>query len=289
MTLWIVLAMVLWGIGWPALKVVTCYDVPVETVTFWRFALMAVAFLPILYWRRKPLRMNRRTFQFTVSAAALNAAFMYFAFWGVQAGTAGAGGVIITVASPILTALVALVLFRTPIDNAQLFGLGVGLLGGMIMLEVWHADLLQSGNLFYIGSALVWAFLTLLGQHSHTHMDPVHFNFWLAVFAAIITFFPAIPAGLGSVFDQNTRFWSGLLFLSVIAQTIASTIFFIAAGVIGSARAGSYMFLVPLTALVASFMLLGERPSLWLLTGGIVSTAAVYFVNARRKRTRQVR
>ncbi|MEJ2500400.1 MAG: DMT family transporter, partial [Campylobacterales bacterium] len=141
MAVWIVLAMVLWGIGWPALKAVTQSDVPVEVVTFWRFFLMALAFIPILFWRKKAIGLNRRTLRFTVIAAAFNTAFMYFAFWGVQAGTAGAGGVIITVASPILTALLALLLLRARVDRVQLFGLGVGLLGGMLMLEIWHADL----------------------------------------------------------------------------------------------------------------------------------------------------
>ncbi|WP_345986214.1 DMT family transporter [Sulfurimonas sp. HSL-1656] len=280
---WIVLAMVLWGIGWPALKVVTDTTVPVETVTFLRFAIMAVSFLPVLYWRRKPLRLNRRTLRFSVAAGALNVAFMYFAFWGVQTGSAGAGGVIITVASPILTALLALLVFRTRVTPPQLLGLGVGLIGGMLMLEVWHADLLHSGNVFFIGSALVWAVLTLLGQQSHTEMEPIHFNFWLAVFAVPIALVPALPAGLGTVLDQEWQFWTGLLFLAIMGQTVASTIYFVAAGKIGSAKAGSYMFLVPLTALAASFLLLGERPSFWLVAGGAVSTAAVYFINARKR------
>ena len=284
MAVWIVAAMVLWGIGWPALKAVTQSDVPVEVVTFWRFFIMALAFIPILFWRKKPLSLNRRTLRFTVTAAALNAAFMYFAFWGVAAGTAGAGGVIITVASPILTALLALIVLRSRIERSQLIGLGVGVFGGMLMLEVWHADLLQSGNFFYIAAALIWAFLTLLGQRSHTHMDPIHFNFWLAVFATLVTFVAALPFETGAVFRQDFRFWSGLLFLAVMGQTVASTVYFVAAGKIGSARAGSYMFLVPLSALGASFVLLGEVPSFWLVTGGAVSTAAVYFVNARRKK-----
>jgi len=283
MAVWIVVAMVLWGIGWPSLKVLTA-EVPAEVVTFWRFAIMAVAFIPVLYWRKKPLALSRKTLGFTLIAAALNAVFMYFAFWGVQAGTAGAGGVMITTASPILTALLALVVFRAKVERAQLLGLGVGLLGGALMLEVWHADLRHSGNLYFLASALTWAVLTLIGQRSHRHMDPVHFNFWLGVFATVITLVMALPHGIGSVFAQGWHFWAALLFISIMGQTVASTIFFVAAGRIGSARAGSYMFLVPLTALAASFVLLGEVPSFWLVAGGIVSMGAVYFVNARRKK-----
>ena len=283
MATWIVLAMVLWGIGWPALKVLT-EGVPAEVVTFWRFAIMAAAFVPVLYWRGKPLSLSRKTLGYTLAAAALNAAFMYFAFWGVQAGTAGAGGVIMTTASPVLTALLVLMIFRVNVEKRQLFGLGLGLVGGALMLEVWHAHLLHSGNLYFLAGALTWAVLTLIGQRMHSHMAPLHFNFWLAVFAAAMTAVPALPHGIGSVFGQGPRFWAALLFLAVMGQTVASTIYFVAAGRIGSARAGSYMFLVPLTALAASYVLLGEVPSFWLVTGGIVSMGAVYFVNARRKR-----
>jgi len=279
---WIVLAMVLWGIGWPALKVVT-EGVPVEVVTFWRFVIMSVAFIPILFWRRKPLRLNRKTLYVAVAAAVLNTAFMYFAFWGVKAGSAGAGGVVITVASPILTALLALLLFRAKVEPLQIVGLAVGLAGGLLMLEIWHADLLHSGNLYYVASAFVWAVLTLLGQRSHTHLDPIHFNFWLALFAVPVTLALALPFEISMVFEQDARFWIGLVFLAVMGQTVASTIYFVAAGKIGSARAGGFMFLVPLSALAASYLLLGEVPSFWLVTGGVVSTAAVYFVNARKR------
>ena len=282
---WIVTAMILWGIGWPALKLVT-ESTGVEVVTFWRFLLMGVAFIPILYWHKKPLRLSMKNARIALSAALLNTAFMYFAFWGVEAGTAGAGGVIITTASPVLTALLSLWLYNVKIERLQAAGLGIGLLGGALMLELWHADLLHGGNLYYLASALTWASLTLLGQRSHTHLDPIHFNFWLAVFAAVISFFPALSRHPGSVFAQGPAFWAALLFLAVMGQTVASTIYFVAGGKIGSARASSYMFLVPLTALAASFVLLGERPSFWLVAGGTVSTAAVYLLNTRRNGTR---
>ena len=75
-----------------------------------------------------------------------------------------------------------------------------------MMLEIWHADLLRSGNLYFIASALVWALLTLLGQRSHPHLDPIHFNFWLAVFATPLSFALALPYDIGSVFNQDGRF-----------------------------------------------------------------------------------
>jgi drug/metabolite transporter (DMT)-like permease len=281
----IVLAMVLWGIGWPALKVVTA-SVNAEVVTFWRFLIMALAFVPVLIWWKKPLRLSRKAAPIVVASALLNTAFMFLSFWGVEAGTAGAGGVIITTFSPVLTALLTIWFFNARVTRGQWFGLAVGILGGAVMLEAWTLEIFSGGNLYFLLSALVWAALTLLSQKSHLHLEPVHFSFLLAVSATAVTFFLALPSGISTVFEQDWRFWSALLFLGVMGQTVASTIYFVASGKIGSSAASSYMFLVPLSALLASYLILGEVPSMWLLIGGTVSSVAIYIVNVKKKRAK---
>ncbi|MBN2870836.1 MAG: EamA family transporter, partial [Campylobacterales bacterium] len=60
------------------------------------------------------------------------------------------------------------------------------------------------------------------------------------------------------------------------------TIYFIASGKMGSGRASSYMFLVPVCALASSYVLLDEIPSVPLLIGGAISMMAVYLINRPR-------
>jgi drug/metabolite transporter (DMT)-like permease len=281
LVLLMVLAMVLWGGGWPALKIVT-ESVDVEVVTFWRFLIMFLAFIPILVWQKKPLGLSGRGALIVVSSALLNIAFMFISFWGVKVGTAGAGGVIITTLSPVLTVLLGILVMKTRVTPMQWLGLAVGLAGGAVMLELWNLEVLRGGNLLFVLSALVWAVLTLLSQRSHLHLEPLHYSFLLSAAATAVMFVVAFPLDMGAVFDQDGRFWSAMLYLGVLGQTVASTIFFIASGRLGSGAASSYMFLVPLSALVTSYFVLGEVPSFWLLAGGTVSTAAIYMINKRR-------
>lgn len=276
-----VLAMVLWGGGWPALKVVTAAGVDVEVVTFWRFFIMFAAFIPVLLWWRKPLRLPKKALPIILMSALLNIAFMLISYWGVERGTAGAGGVIITTLSPVLTTILAIWYFKATVTPRQWSGLLIGVAGGVVMLELWSLNLLHGGNLLFVLSALVWAVLTLMSQKSHLHLEPVHYSFFLAVAATVISFFTALPSGIGAVFDQDWHFWAAMLYLGVLGQTVASTIFFIASGAMGSGRASSYMFLVPLSALVSSFLLLGEVPSFWLVAGGAVASVSVYIINKR--------
>ena len=206
---------------------------------------------------------------------------MGLSFWGVAVGTAGAGGVVITTLSPILTVLVSVVFLGMKPSPRHIAGLVIGLAGGAVMVQVWDGEvLLHGGNLIFVACALVWAALTLSAQRSHLHLDPIHYAFFLGLVATVFMFFVAFPYGIGEVFDQDIRFWGALVYLSVLGQTVASTIYFIASGRMGSGRASSYMFLVPLFALVTSYVLLGETPSLFLMAGGIISTAAVYWINS---------
>ncbi|MBN2870180.1 MAG: DMT family transporter, partial [Campylobacterales bacterium] len=246
-----ILAMMLWGGGWPALKILT-ESVSWEVATFWRFALMSIAFLPVLWWHRKPISLSVRALGWVGFSGFLNAVFMALSFWGVAVGTAGAGGVVITTLSPVLTVLIAVAVLGMKPELRHIAGLVIGLIGGAVMVQVWDGEvLLHGGNLIFVACALVWAALTLSAQRSHLHLDPIHYTFFLGLIATVFMAFIAYPHGIGSVFGQNMRFWGALVYLAVLGQTVASTIYFIASGKMGSGRASSYMFLVPVCALAS--------------------------------------
>ncbi|MBN2894421.1 MAG: DMT family transporter [Campylobacterales bacterium] len=280
-TLLMVLAMVIWGIGWGMLKIVT-ESVGMEVASFWRFVIMMISFVPILIWWGKPLHVSPRVLLIVGVSAVMNVAFMYGSYWGVKLGTAGAGGVMITTISPALTVLLSLWWFKVKVSRSMWIGLIVGLLGGVVMLELWHRHIFDAGNAFFIFSALVWAVLTLLSQHSQRHLSPIHFSFLLSIFGTLFTLPLALPYEITAVFEQDARFWMALLFLSVLGQSVASTIYFVASGKLGSGAASSYMFVVPLSALAAGYALLDEIPSIWLVAGGAISTLAIYIINSRR-------
>ncbi len=277
--------MLLWGGGWPALKILT-QSVSVEVLSFWRFFLMFLAFLPIIYFYKKPLHLSPKGIKYITLSALLNVAFMFLAFYGVMYGLAGSGGVLVTTLSPLLTFALVLLIHRKRVSASQIAGLFLGLLGGAVMMELWQFDaaqFLDGGNLFFLLAALTWAFITLLSQRSHLHIDPLHYTFALSAAATLILFLLALPYGILAVFEQGAPFWGALLYLAILGQTVASTIYFYASGKLGSSRASSYMFLVPVSALLISWLLLGEVPSLPVIFGGTLSTLAVYLINRKER------
>ena len=273
--------MLLWGAGWPALKVLT-YELPLEVVSFWRFFLMIFAFLPILYFFKRPMNFSLKTLYYVVPSAILNVLFMIFAFLGVQKGFAGSGGVIITTLSPVLTFILVSLVFKKHPPKMQIVGLLIGFFGGLIMLQV--SSLHFGGAEFYFFlCALVWAILSLISQHSHSVVHPIHYSFYIAIVATMIFFIIALPYDILAVMNQGVKFWSGLLYLAIFGQTIATTIYFIASGKLGSAQASSYMFLVPVFALITSFVLLSEKVEMHIIIGGAITISGLYLINRSQR------
>jgi drug/metabolite transporter (DMT)-like permease len=275
----LVFAMLLWGCGWSALKILT-HDTPMEVILFWRFFLMSLSFLPLLYFFKEPIRLTRKSLSFIGASSILNISFMVSSFYATKYGLAGAGSVIITSLSPLMTFVLVAFLFRKRLEKMQLIGLFIGLVGAFIILELNDLSLfLESSNLLFLLCAGIWAGVTLLSQHSHAHIHPIHYSFFISLAATLFAFIYSYDADLTIVFEKGIPFWSALLYLAVLGQTVATTIFFMASGKLGSQKSSSFMFLVPIFSLLSAWVILDEPVELHIIVGGGLSMFAVYFIN----------
>lgn len=273
--------MLLWGGGWSALKILT-YELPMDIIIFWRFFLMSLAFLPILYHFNKPLTLNANSLKYIASSSILNISFMVFSFMGIKHGLAGSGSVIITTFSPIMTFILVAIIFRNNLSKRQYFGLFLGLVGGFILLQLDDLSLFLNGsNIYFLLCATIWAGVTILSQHSQKHIHPIHYSFFISLVATVASFIYAFNSDLMAVFEQGRAFWVSLIYLAVLGQTVATTIFFIASGKLGSQKTSSFMFLVPFFALLSAWIILDEPMETHILVGGAISMVAVYFVNKK--------
>lgn len=273
--------MLLWGGGWTALKILT-YDLPMDIIIFWRFFIMSISFIPILYFFKTPITLNAAAIKYVAGSSVLNIAFMVSSFLGVKYGLAGAGSVIITTFSPIMTFLLVAIIFRKKLSSQHAVGLFLGLVGGYILLQLNDLSLFFNGsNSYFLLCAIIWAGVTLLSQHSQKHIHPVHYSFFISLVATAASFLYAFHSDLMSVFSQGYVFWIALIYLAVLGQTVATTIFFIASGKLGSQKTSSFMFLVPFFALFSAWLILDEPIQIHIVIGGILSIVAVYFINKK--------
>jgi drug/metabolite transporter (DMT)-like permease len=95
-----------------------------------------------------------------------------------------------------------------------------------------------------------------------------------------------IPAGIESpvqvLADADAKFWLNLVFSATITTSMATTFFFVATSRLGASQASSFIFMVPFSAAIGSWIFLGEVPQWHTIAGGILGIAAVFILNKRQ-------
>ena len=207
---------------------------------------------------------------------------MYFK--GTQIGQAGLGGVITTSLNPVITTILVVLLFKHTIQQKEIVGILMGIFGGLILIKIWSVDIYQlfnSGNIYFVFGAVLWAIVTLLTQKAKSDMNVVTFSFWMYSISIVIAYPFAVEYSILSVFSFDWIFWINFLSLSIGSLAFATSIYFFAAMELGSQKASSFTFMVPAGAMIFAMIILGEKLELTTLIGGGIAISAVYLINRK--------
>ncbi len=274
--------MISWGFAWPSAKSIVGMEHPI-VIIFWRFLATAISLVPVILWRKDSLRLpDKKSILQVIVGAILYTVYNHFFLLGLSQGLAGAGGVLVTTMNPIFT-YVLVHTFQKKIPALKEFlGLGIGLIGGFFLLKIWEGDwvlLFQSGNIFFLLCAFSWAILSMNSHSTGQKISPMVYSFYVFSIGTVIDFVVALRYDIGGVFDNDWNFWVQILYLSVISTTFGTTVYFYASSRLGSRTASSFIFLVPVTALLGSWIFLGEIPSYSTLLGGTLAILSVFLLN----------
>ena len=277
------IAMVTWGLSWTNAKIVGMYgDAPL--MTFWRFVFATLSFAPIVYFTKNSFSINGKSLRFIALNALFMTSYNYFYFRGTQVGLAGAGGVLVTTLNPINTAILAAILFNIPLYRKDIAGMIIGFIGGGIIMNIWNMDmdlLLQSGNTHFLLASLSWAAVTLITSRSKDVMPFIPYSFWCFGIASLLSLLLAFDQPLLSIFQFDWVFWLNMLFLAVGAMAFGTTIYFLASRQLGPQKASSFIFTVPVTAMLFAMLFLNEELTITIAIGSILAMFAVYLINKK--------
>lgn len=280
--------MVSWGISWPIGKMIAG-TVPVSVLVFWRFLATFLSVIPLLVVMKIPFKLKTGKDYWNVLVGGIIYTFYnQFFFMGLKNGLPGAGGVLVTTLNPIVTFFIVVLVQKKRISKRQVIGLFFGFIGGLVILQVWKISidyLLLSGNLFFLLCSFVWATLSLNSQSTGKSMSPVTYSFYVYAVGSIIEFLFCFndPSFL-KVWDEGFPFWASIFYLTVISTTFGTTVYFYAATRLGSEIASSFIFIVPLSAYLSSYLILNEVIQIPVIIGGALAILAVYLINSKQKR-----
>lgn len=182
-------------------------------------------------------------------------------------------------ATPVLTALIAVLAGSDVLTPAKLAGALVSFVGvGVVVTGDQGLDLGASfvGDVLTLVAALLWAVYTSFGAPILRRHSPLRTTTWAIVAGSIVLAVPGMTelaaADIGSV---GADAWAGLLFSALLPAAVANVVVFHAVRLLGPTRITAYQFLVPAFAVVLAFLFLGEPIRLAQLLGGAVIVLGV--------------
>ena len=279
-----VFAMITWGYSWVGAKILGPYG-HVSTKIFLRFFFASIALIPILLKYHIPFRIDKKGFIFILWNSISLCSYNYFYFKSTHMGLAGVGGVLVTTLNPILTSLfVFSFLDRSSAKLKEFVGLIMGLAGGGIIMRLWEMDIalmISSGNIFYILASCSWVSVTITSQKSKNHIHFLTYSFWSFLSSSLLSLSFCEIESISQTINYDWIYWLNIFLLSIVVMSFANTMYFFASSKIGAVKASSFIFVVPLTAIIFSKIILNEQVLYTTVLGGVLSVIAVYLINRK--------
>jgi len=282
----LLLSMTIWGLSWTNAKILSDYG-PSSVLAFWRFFFSSITMIPVLWLTGNNFRVTRQGMKYIFTGAVFISLYNIFFFMGTNNGAASVGGIIVPTFNPIITFIISILLMRQVVYRMDIIGLILGFTGGVIVLQAWTLSLEQiiaNGNLFFICASVSWGIMSIISGRSHAHISTLSFSFWVYTISTLIYLGATWNKDILLIFTYDWIFWVNMFFLSVGAMVFGTTVYFFGTTRLGPEKASAFIFIVPVTALFFSMLLIGERLEITTMIGGMMTMIAVYLINKSHSR-----
>jgi drug/metabolite transporter (DMT)-like permease len=210
-------------------------------------------------------------------------------FFGLKTVTASRASLIIAT-NPVFISLCAAMFFRERLDGRKILGILLSVTGAATVISrgaPWQimGGALGWGELALFGCVLSWVAYSLIGKRIMKGLAPMAAVTYSCLIGAAALTVPAYVEGITSQMPTYTfEIWLAILYLALFGSALGFSWYYQGIQAIGPSRAGIFINLVPVSAVVLAWLLLHETMHLSLIVGAVLVTAGVYLTNSGNRR-----
>ncbi len=281
----LVLTMVLWG-GTFVSGRIAVQSLSPFTAAFGRFLIASVCLLLLVWWVEGRLPKLKGRQWLLIGLLGLTGIFSYNAFFfaGLQFVEAGRASLIIAL-NPVAIALGSALVLRERLSLQKIIGILISLLGAAWVitqgqpLQIFQGGL-GPGELLISGCVLSWMAYTLTGKAVMGQLSPLISTAYGCVAGTVLLSGPALAGGaLGQFAQIGLPALASLAYLGVLGSAVGFCWYYDGVRAIGPARAGVFINLVPVSAIIMGALVLQEPITVSLLLGGLFVVIGVLTTN----------
>ncbi|EIN8285091.1 DMT family transporter [Campylobacter coli] len=282
----LVIAMFLWGSSWPTSKILANYT-DASIITFWRFFFVVLGSFFVLSFLKIPLKIKKTALKWVLIAGVLNGLYAFVFFIAIKHGLAGKGGVLVTTMIPIFSYLIFMIAIffqknkksTHKITKSEILGLFLGLISGLCLLNLGSMEeLLGKFNALFLSCAFIWALMAVF-THKAKGTHPLAINFYINLMSLLMFSWVLFDFKSYEIFQFDFKFWINLFVVAFLSTVVGTSIYYYGIHILGSVKANSFVLITPASALICSFFILDEVPTILTLIGCVLAIFAIYFIN----------
>lgn len=253
---------------------------------FLRFVIASASLACVAYIADGRLALPPRRQWFLLFILGLTGVFGYnfFFFSGLQYVEAGRASLIIAL-NPLAITVLATLLVGEKLSARQMVGVLTSLVGAVFVISNGKPlDLLHGsfgrGEMTILGCIVSWVTYSLVGRKVLQDLSPLNSVMYASIIGTVLLAIPALMEGLPQRISRiPLNSWGSLVFLGICGTTMGFSFYYQAIRDIGASRASVFINLVPLCAIILSWLILGEAIKSSVITGGLLLMTGVSLTN----------
>lgn len=211
-----------------------------------------------------------------------NVALLY----GLRHTSAATGGMIMSL-TPAVVVLLSVIILRERPSPRRLAGVALALLGLAVMNAPGAAWTHESGSDTLLGNLLVLAavvgegLFTVLGKEVSRRVPPLAVATWVSVFGLVQFAIPGLAElGRRPLASLGPGDWALVAYYGLVVTVVSFYLWYYGLARVAGATAGVFMAVLPVSAVLLSWAVLGERVGLHHLAAGVLVLAAIGLTTA---------
>jgi drug/metabolite transporter (DMT)-like permease len=276
------LVCILWGTTWLASKKGVTY-MPALQMTGMRQLIAGILYVGFFLYKKTPLPKGKEWTPILVLTVLNFMLSNALSTWAVKYISAGLGSIMGAI-FPLWLVIIGLFASKEKLPRQALIGLLLGFLGVCIIFYDHLNDFLNADFRFGIALSLIatwtWAFATLYTKKQAVNFNP-YFSLGLQmVISGICLFsFTHINGTAIQISAIPWQSWVSIAYLIIFGSLIAFICYLYALQNLPTEQTSIYAYINPIVAVLCGWIVFGEKITVFITVGGLVTLLGVYLVN----------
>ncbi|PHM36308.1 DMT family transporter [Xenorhabdus innexi] len=210
-------------------------------------------------------------------------------FYGLKYIDASRASLIVAI-NPAVIATVSYFLFKEKMSTIKTVGISFCLFGaGIVIIGNNLSTLLSNkgdmiGDISILGCVISWVIYSVFGRKTINEIGALYTVAYSVIAGALMLTVTALVTGdinSAALISLSMSDLISLIYLGVVGSAIAYVLYYDGIGKIGATRAGVFIALNPLTAILGGVLFLHEKFTVSICIGGILIIAGIAMTNKK--------